>query len=204
MKISKLTKTLFFASVIASIFVIAKGEAFIKTGIGYLIWNLFLAWIPYLISDYFIKKETPLSRFVPLFIIWLIFFPNAPYVITDVIHIYGQTGNLHINSLIFFFFGWLGLILGMISLLEIAQYLKSHTKKVATEATIFGICILSSFGIYLGRFERWNSWDIISHPGEIFSGIFNALDHKPTTIYVITLTLIMYSSYKIIEALREK
>ena len=167
----------------------------------YLIWNLFLAWIPYTISGFFIKKDMPVGRFVIFFIFWLIFFPNAPYLVTDVLHIAGRFSPfLWYDSLLFFFFGWIGLFLGMLSLLDIHQYLKTHLSYIISEIIIFAICIISSFGIYLGRFERWNSWDIFINPFHLIKDSFNVsinTTHSGTPlIFVSVFTVFMYLIYK--------
>lgn len=93
-KINKTTQWLLLISIIAVIFDLVRGDLLGKTGILYLVWNLFLAWIPYIISLCFIKKEMPIKRFIPIFIIWLLFFPNAPYLATDVLHIVSRNSPL--------------------------------------------------------------------------------------------------------------
>src|ERR1035437_3182424 len=89
-KIDKITKMLLLVSAVAVIFDLVRIILFGQTNFLYLIWNLFLAWIPYIISGFFIKKEMTVGGFIPIFIVWLLFFPNAPYVLTDVWHLAGN------------------------------------------------------------------------------------------------------------------
>ncbi len=206
MKIRKITQSLFFISVVAIVLDIARLDVWGTTNLLYLIWNLFLAWIPYIISLYFIKKDIPINHFVPFFILWLLFFPNAPYLVTDVFHIASSLSPLlWYDSLLFFFFGWIGLLMGMLSLFNIHQYLKAHLTHSVSELIIFAICFISSFGIYLGRFERWNSWDIFINPLELMRHSFyisaNLIHAGVPLTFVVVFTVFMYSVYKIVCAL---
>lgn len=193
-------------SVIAVIFVFGRLDLSGMTTPLYLIWNLFLAWVPYLISLYFIKKETSIKKFIPLFIFWILFFPNAPYLITDSIHIISSPESfIWYDSLLFFFFGWIGLLLGMISLFHIHQYFKNHLSVLISEIIIFAICFISSFGVYLGRFERWNSWDFFLQPLNLIKNSFNIStgfsDGANLFIFVGIFCIFMYSIYKMIYVL---
>jgi uncharacterized membrane protein len=201
MKISKTTQSLILISVIAVVFDLARLGAWGATDPLYLIWNLFLAWIPYIISSNFIKKDMRTSRFILFFILWLLFFPNAPYLVTDVLHIAGRLSPLlWYDSLLFFFFGWIGLLLGMLSLFHIHQYLKARWTHLISELVVFAICCISSFGIYLGRFERWNSWDIFVNPFQLARHSLNVstniLHAGNPLMFVVVFTVFMYSIYQ--------
>ncbi|MDD5721014.1 MAG: DUF1361 domain-containing protein [Candidatus Pacebacteria bacterium] len=201
MKIRKITQILIVVSVIAIIFILFRLDLSGVETPGYLIWNLFLAWIPYIISSYFIKKETSISIFIPLFIFWLLFFPNAPYLVTDVTHIVSSPASfVWYDSLLFFFFGWVGLLLGMVSLYRIHQYFKNHLSNFISELIIFVICFVSSFGVYLGRFERWNSWDLFLNPFNLIKQSVNIsadlINAGAPLIFVGIFTIFMYSVYK--------
>ena len=203
MEIRKTTKTLVLISLVAVVFNIGRLDVWGTTSLLYLIWNLFLAWIPYLISLYFIKKDTPMNVFVPAFIVWLLFFPNAPYLVTDVLHVVtSSSALLWYDSLLFFFFGWIGLLLGMLSLFQVHQYLKGHLNYFLSEISVLGICFVSSFGIYLGRFERWNSWDIFVSPFQLMRHSLDlsaSLAHTGTPlVFVFIFTIFIYSVYKTI------
>jgi len=202
MEIKKTTKALVLVSIIAIIFNLARLDAWGTTNLLYLIWNLFLAWIPYIISLCFIKKGTPVKLFIPLFLIWLLFFPNAPYLVTDVLHLSAGSPALWYDSLLFFFFGWIGLFLGMLSLFQVHQYLKAHLNYFLSEIIIFCICFISSFGIYLGRFERWNSWDLFLNPlvliRHFFSLSINFAHGGIPLSFVVVFTIFMYFTYKVI------
>lgn len=194
---------LIIISFIVIILDIARLDLWSTTNLLYLIWNLFLAWIPYIVSSYFIKKDTSKSSFIPLFIFWLFFFPNAPYLVTDIIHIISSSSSsVWYDGLLLFFFGWTGLLLGTLSLFHIHQYLKNHFSYLISELIVFAICFVSSFGVYLGRFERWNSWDIFINPVHLIKDSFYistglAYTENPL-LFVVVFTVFMYSIYKTI------
>src|ERR1035437_7721092 len=138
MKISKITEALIFISVVVIVFDLARLDMWGTTDLLYLVWNLFLAWIPYIISLCFIKKDMSVARFIPFFILWLLFFPNAPYLVTDVTHVtFSLPQLLWYDSLLFFFFGWIGLLLGALSLFHVHEYLKAHFSYWISEISIF-------------------------------------------------------------------
>ncbi|OGI94701.1 hypothetical protein A3A03_00210 [Candidatus Nomurabacteria bacterium RIFCSPLOWO2_01_FULL_40_18] len=201
MKISKITQALLLVSAVAIVLDLARLDVWGTTDLLYLIWNLFLAWIPYVISFYFIKKDSSMKRFLPIFIIWFLFFPNAPYLVTDVLHIANRLPSiLWYDSLLFFLFGWIGLLLGMLSLSNVHQYFKAHFSYWMSEIIILVICLISSFGIYLGRFGRLNSWDLFAQPQELWkhsSDFLANLFHPGTEVaFVGVFTIFMYLVYR--------
>ena len=203
MKKDETTRTLFFASIIAVIFDFARFYIGGTIGPLYLIWNLFLAWIPYVLSFFFAKKDMSLNYFLPIFFLWLLFFPNAPYLVTDVLHLASRLSPLlWYDGLLFFFFGWLGLLLGMLSLFQIHQYFKNRFNYLISELAILGICFVASVGVYLGRFERWNSWDVFINPFQLLKHsliVSNSfLNSGSALVFVIVFSVFMYAVYRTI------
>jgi uncharacterized membrane protein len=135
---------------------------------GFLIWNLFLAIIPYAISSMIKRIEilkTSKIKLIIILFVWLLFLPNAPYIITDFIHLHYSTSTLiWLDIFILFTFSVTGLLLSIISLNDIYKIiiLKWNIKF----ANYFSIVVtfLCGFGIYLGRFLRLNSWDMFTSP----------------------------------------
>jgi uncharacterized membrane protein len=137
----------------------------------FLVWNLFLAWIPLLVSQIMSHYK---KGFLWIFLggIWLLFFPNAPYILTDLLHF---KSRVHVPAwydlLLLISFALTGFLLGIQSLTIVV---KQVTEKFSSwHATIFIplVCFLSGFGVYLGRFERWNSWDLFTRPWVLFGNI---------------------------------
>ncbi len=134
----------------------------------FLVWNLFLAFIPYAISTftaYFSHRSKNWWLLAGSVSLWLLFFPNAPYILTDLFHLRHREGApLWFDLLLILSFAWTGLILGYVSLADIQEVVSRTYNKVIGWLFAVGALMLSGFGIYLGRFERWNSWDIVSNP----------------------------------------
>lgn len=148
----------------------------------FLIWNLFLAWLPLPISRGFVrtfKADASRLRLIVagvLFTGWLLFFPNAPYIITDLIHLDGNHNpDYWIEAIVLFSIAMTGLFTGIYSMYLIHSQMETVTGKVFAIVSILACSFLSGFGIYLGRIQRWNSWDIITRPVDLFKGAFQAL-----------------------------
>lgn len=137
-----------------------------------LIWNLFLAWIPFILA-YFAHavswRRIWLYLIIPLVaFLWLIFYPNAPYLLTDLQDLARGTSGapLWYDVLIVVWCSWTGMLLGVISLYLMQDIVLRTFGRVAGWVFVFMISGLSSFGIYIGRFVRLNSWDILQDPAE--------------------------------------
>jgi len=151
------------------------------TGFLFLIWNLFLAWIPYWISITIgpVYKHYGSKIIVAcLLMTWLLFFPNAPYILTDLLHLRSRAPiPVWFDMMLIASFAWTGLILGLLSLYEVQIFLRKQLGNfVAWSVSIVSI-FLGGFGIYVGRFLRWNSWDIITHPISLFSQLWDVVSH---------------------------
>jgi uncharacterized membrane protein len=138
----------------------------------FLVWNLFLATLPYLISTYLLTKEK-LNKpvFLILFICWLAVLPNAPYILTDLLHLRSNESQVWLDMLIIVWFATNGMLLYFLSLRDMEVLLQKHFKIVHTTYIIISCSFLSGFGIYLGRILRWNSWDIIQDPWMLFQDL---------------------------------
>jgi uncharacterized membrane protein len=172
-----------------------------KVTFVFLVWNIFLALIPYMISTLLVIyheriEKTWLITFP--FMVWLCFFPNAPYILTDLFHLKQRPGVPYWYDLaLILFFAWNGLMLGYASLLDM-QHVLSKRFNVFTGwvVSIFSL-LLAGFGIYLGRYLRWNSWDVISSPQgllqDIASRVINPMSYPRT--YGVTL---LFSTFLIL------
>lgn len=136
----------------------------------FLIWNLFLAWIPFIISyfTYTLKvKRTRLYFIISVAaFIWLIFFPNAPYILTDFQHLarYRENVPAWFDVMMLIWFAFTGLLLGVVSLFMMQELIRREFGRWFGWGFVFIVACLSSAGIYMGRFLRWNSWDILRNP----------------------------------------
>lgn len=137
-----------------------------------LIWNLFLAWIPFMLA-YFAHAISWRRRSLYIIIpfvafLWLIFFPNAPYMLTDLQDLARRATDapLWYDTIIIGWSSWTGMLLGVISLYLMQDIIIRTFGRAAGWIFVFVISAMSSFGIYVGRFVRLNSWDILQNPAE--------------------------------------
>jgi uncharacterized membrane protein len=152
----------------------------------FLVWNLFLAWLPYLASLWvsYIYLRQPRRWWLLLgpSLIWLAFFPNAPYIVTDFLHLQPRSGipiwyDLGLLSA----FAWTGLFLAAFSLRTMQVLVKELAGIPISWLFVAGVGSLSGLGVYLGRFLGWNSWDLLLHPRAVLADvvirIVNPLQH---------------------------
>lgn len=163
----------------------------------YIIWNIILALVPFYISFYLLKyfKNEGKSKaiYVLGMLFWILFFPNAPYLITDLIHVGESVGvPLWFDSLALFCSAWVGIMLAIYSLSFIEEILLAKFSKKFSNFLIVVAIILSSFGIYLGRFLRLNSWDALLSPKYVFNQIYLSLSNPMNHSGFITFTVIFF------------
>lgn len=158
----------------------------------FIAWNLFLAWIPLLLAywlKYFLIKKSVYYQ-TTIFILWLLFLPNAPYLITDFVHLTAwYKVPLWYDIILFTSFAWNGLILGFISIFLVEEFLKKITTARKTTTLINFSIFLSCFGIYFGRYMRHNSWDILMHPILVAGDLANTLLVKASLLNMVGMTL---------------
>ena len=159
-----------------------------------MIWNLFLAWIPFVLAylTYALSWKRPLVYFViPIFaFLWLIFFPNAPYMITDLENLNDGFGEAPFwyDIMLQNWFSWTGLLLGVVSLYLMQEVVKKVFGKIFGWLFVFTVSLLSSVGVYLGRFLRFNSWDVWQNPIEVLRDSYHLLRAmRPGTIGFVGL-----------------
>jgi len=143
----------------------------------FLLWNLFLASVPYFVSNFLRNSRSKWASF-GLFGIWLLFFPNAPYILTDLFHLrHRQLGEIWFDLLMILSFAWTGLMFGFYSFLDVEKRLEAEVGPISGKLIMSGSLFLAGFGIYLGRFLRWNSWDILQHPFALGQDIIDRFIH---------------------------
>jgi uncharacterized membrane protein len=144
-----------------------------------LVWNLVLAWVPLglalLLYDRHLRRAG-FATLAGLGLLWLLFFPNAPYIVTDFKHLAGSTGEK------FWFDGVLiataattGLLLGFVSLYLLQAIVRRGVGARYAWLFVLAVLGLGSFGVYLGRVLRWNSWDVFVRPGSLADDLGQAL-----------------------------
>jgi uncharacterized membrane protein len=172
-----------------------------KVTFVFLVWNIFLALIPYSISTLLVLFHEKIGNrwFLAIpFLFWLCFFPNAPYILTDLFHLKPRAGvPFWYDLALILFFAWNGLMLGYASLMDMQTIVTRHFNRALGWAVAIGSLVLGSFGIYLGRYLRWNSWDVISSPQgllhDIAVRVLDPMGHPQT--YGVTM---IFSAFLVI------
>ena len=136
----------------------------------FLDWNLFLAWIPVGLA-FFVYESAFAGRAVAAFalgVVWLLFFPNAPYMLTDFIHLRESPSTpLWYDGLMLSAFAWTALVLGFLSLYLMQVVWRRAAGPLVAWAGVVATLALASIGVYIGRFVHFNSWDALLHPRRV-------------------------------------
>ena len=174
--------TLLFVSVAGSVLVGLRMLWTRDTNYGFLLWNLFLAWMPLLfamaVSRRYRKGERIGWSLYSLAALWLLFFPNAPYIFTDLIHLTTWFKNRYwIDMSLILLFAFTGFLLGFMSLYLMQRVVADRFGKFASWLFIMVSTGLGGFGIYLGRVRRWNSWDVVVDPLGIVRDVAHWFTH---------------------------
>ncbi len=132
----------------------------------FLLWNLFLAWLPLLFAAVTVwtERRSLLLAMLPA-AAWLAFLPNAPYLVTDLMHL-SADGRVPVlfDTVMLFSFALYGLALGLISLRWMQTVVTRRWGRWLGWGFVLGALGAAGFGIYLGRYVRWNSWDLLTQP----------------------------------------
>ncbi len=173
----------------------------------FMLWNLFLAWLPLLVSLVAAQACRSIGgalRLPVLFVLgigWLLLYPNAPYLTTDFIHLIFRPYRrdsfiLWYDLVVFFLFSWGGLLLGYVSMRHFHAIVSRVWNGAAGWLFVTGASFLGGFGIYLGRVVRLNSWDAIFNPFRLIEGVIEGLNPYAFAFTILfgMLILILYGS----------
>jgi len=195
-------------AVISFLFTVARHIITGRQTYYFLNWNLLLALIPLLvslvISSGFVMRKPKILK-AALLVIWLVFFPNAPYIITDLYYLKNHPARMFwYDTITILLFAWTGLLAGFFSLDIIKDSLLSKLSRVKRISVICGLLFICAFGIYLGRELRWNTWEIFIEPRYFFLDVIkrfiNPIGHRKTwgfTFLMGTFLNITYWTLKI-------
>jgi uncharacterized membrane protein len=161
----------------------------------FLLWNLFLAWIPFVLAlvvyDRY-RRGTPLVRLLPALTLWLLFLPNAPYIVTDFVHLSdARTPPLWFDGVELSVFAWTGVLLGFVSLYLVHAVARHRFGPIAGWLGVFGVLALVSAGVFLGRVKRWNSWDVLTQPRSLLAQLHAHLGDPESLARATAVTLAM-------------
>jgi uncharacterized membrane protein len=186
----------------------------------FMIWNLFLAYIPYALSTWLTARKNrsgnPQSSQKPILNIaiataWLLFIPNTFYILTDLFHLVDRQHPRipeWFDLILIFSFAWNGLLLGILSVRQMEKLLPGKNE-LRNNVFIISIMALSALGVYTGRYLRYNSWDVLSNPFHLTADMLDMIAHplhygqawSMIVCYTILLTFIYTMLKKLSTAL---
>ena len=167
----------------------------------FLVWNLFLAFIPFAITSYLVSlPKVGKAKLLVWFTIWLLFLPNAPYMVTDLIHLrLSEVHILWLDIVVVSCFALTGLFLFYLSVMDMKSLAKSYIKVSFLSYGNTFLFFLTGFGVYLGRFLRYNSWELISNPMHLFTDVldivFNPMSNKSAWLFTLVFGLFLHSGF---------
>jgi uncharacterized membrane protein len=166
--------------------------------LSFLVWNLFLAAIPVLVA-WFARAFAKRLWFWPLMLLWLVFLPNAPYIVTDLMHIRTtRPSNLWLDVLLLGSAALTGLFSGLVALRWAQEAVARRFSSRLGWLLVFGASLLCGFGVYLGRFQRWNSWDIVTRPTELLAEAWSALAETHVLAFSLLFSVVLVSGYAVL------
>lgn len=183
---------------------------------SYVLINLLLAWLP-VVFAWLLVQELKLRRWgswqcIVLSLLWVVFLPNAWYVLTDYIHIqaFGQPGRVY-DILMFSALSLSGMALGFASLCLVHKELIKRYGQVWSALWVGVVIFASSFAIYLGRELRWNTWDIIRDPSglaiTVSDRVVSPLDYPGTLsitlLFFVFLSTVYIAVWLVLNSLRK-
>lgn len=178
----------------------------------FLNWNLFLAFIPWFVSSAVMIYPNLQKRWyatLSAFVVWMLFFPNSPYILTDLFHLRQRPGvPLWFDLILILSFAWTGLVFGLVSLFDLEHFLATKFNRWISSIVPTILLFVSGFGVYIGRYLRWNSWDVVQDPVPLFYDIasrFHHPTHHPKTWGVtILMGIFLNMIYWSVKLIREK
>jgi uncharacterized membrane protein len=155
----------------------------------FLAWNLLLAWIPLLCSTTLRALDRRRALPAPLLVAgaaaWLLFVPNAPYLVTDFVHLRPRPPvPVVVDVALLAIAAAAGLLLALRSIVDVRAVLAARFGARAAELVVVATCVLTGVGIYVGRFRRWNSWDVVTRPRARAADLWSVL-HDPGEVSLL-------------------
>lgn len=171
-------------------------------------WNLFLAWVPLWMAAalHHVTRTRSASgvTLAAVAVLWLLFLPNAPYLLTEFIHASYTPSQRPIallagvsparsvpvwyDAAMILTFAWTGLLLSFVSLHVVQRVVGERLGTRSGWVMVVGVLGLSGFGVSLGRFQRWNSWNLFSQPlallTDVAGRVLNPLDVRLRRVLV--------------------
>jgi len=168
---------------------------------AYVAWNLVLAWMPLLFAYVSVRPgSTPRLLRAGSGLAWLLFLPNAPYLVTDLMHLHQSQIPILYDVVLLFSAALCGLALGLVSL----HWMESGVARAlgCWPGRLFGAAAAcaAGFGVYLGRYLRWNSWDLVTQPAalarDILQYVVHPVQHWQVWGFALLFAALLLAAYR--------
>jgi uncharacterized membrane protein len=180
-RMKAIDKWLLVASAFAVMLLIARITITGKTVFKFLPWNLFLAYVPYAISTWIEKKPGRIInkwKFALVFATWILFLPNSFYILTDLFHLQvREESSRWFDLTLILSFAWCGLLMGILSVRQMEKAVASFFHPRKDYIFLLPVMGMNALGIYIGRFMRFNSWDVLTNPFSLLDDTIDMLLH---------------------------
>jgi len=171
---------------------------------AFLAWNLFLAFVPLWISRFLGSRKELTVWHLPLMAAWLLFLPNAPYILTDLFHFRPRPGvPFWYDLALITWFACLGLVAFYRSVMLMRQVFLRYIQPAQLQWLMPPLFGLVAFGLYLGRFLRFNSWDII-HPFRLAKASMHTLLTFDALAFTGIFAVLLWIGYGLVESVGQK
>lgn len=182
----------------------------------FLIWNLFLAWLPFLFSlaahALYKRNSRSLLQF-PLGAAWLVFFPNAPYIMTDLLHLTIRSGIYIVDGVVqsrfwydlamLLLFTWTAWLTGFFSLYQFQTVIWRRSGLLVSWLFVLAACALGGYGVLLGRVYRLNSWDVLTDRHRLYQLMLDSVNRQSVffSLFIALVLLVIYTTlYSLLNA----
>lgn len=180
----------------------------------FLAWNLFLALVPFLLAllaEWVVQKPAPVWGFLLLVLfslVWLLFFPNSSYIFTDFIHLIQRglpednpNARGFSNMLVWYdvilrsLYAFSGHLTGLASLFVMHSLWTRRTGRVWGWIFVFVCSVAAAYGVFIGRFIRLNSWNLITHPDSAWNALVDNINAVDAAIFTVAFSFFLIISY---------
>ena len=176
-----------------------RTSAHIYPWYGFLRWNLFLAVVPLALAyalAWAARRDWALVAVPALALAWIVFLPNAPYLISDLVHL--QDGASRVNVLTLGLVAVTGLLIGVKAVQIVQQVVEQHFGVRWGWRAVQAIVVLTTFGVYVGRVLRWNSWNVFSRPHALLDTVLRGPSEPRRLALALTATLISAAAFYLV------
>ncbi|HEX4591284.1 MAG TPA: DUF1361 domain-containing protein [Gemmataceae bacterium] len=172
--------------------------------------NLTLAWVPYVAALWAValhqRSPHARGRLWLIGLVWLAFFPNAPYLITDWLYLPGWKAELWYSIALLTVFSTCGVLLSVVSIYVMHSLVRTVAGPIGGWCVAAAAIGLGGVGVYVGRFLRLNSWNLVTKPGEVWQEVTTRLhehgENPSPFAFSAVMTVMLLVFYLVFRSIR--